>query len=98
MPMHSPAHPGAMLREAMGTKFTIKALADHIGVTRPYLSNLVNGKLAITPRLALLLGDAFPDLDAEYWMRLQATYDLAELRREKSTRRVKPMRALATAQ
>ncbi|HEY5329850.1 MAG TPA: HigA family addiction module antitoxin [Acidobacteriaceae bacterium] len=94
MQMHSPAHPGEMVRLAMGEGLTVTALAAHLGVPREHLSKVLSGKRAVTPRLALRLEDAFPRLDAEYWLRLQSQYELAELRKVKR-KRLKPL--LATA-
>lgn len=42
--MHSPAHPGEVLRDGVfdGTSITVTDFANRIGVTRLTLSNLLN--------------------------------------------------------
>ena len=44
---------------------------------RQALNNLVNGKAAISPEMAIRLDKAFGG-GAETWLRLQAAYDLAQ--------------------
>jgi addiction module HigA family antidote len=48
-------HPGEMLSIEIveGRNLTIAKAADLLGVTRPTLSNILNGKAAITPNIAL---------------------------------------------
>ena len=94
MPMHSPAHPGQLLREHMGEKITVSALARHLGMTRANLSMILNGRLGITAATALKLSQAFPVWDAEFWLGLQTYYDLAQARKKKR-KPIKPMLAKA---
>ncbi len=51
--------------------------AKVLGVTRQALSNVVNGKAAISPEMAIRLTKAFGST-AETWLRMQLAYDLAE--------------------
>ena len=51
-----------------------------LGVQRKSLSQLVNGKTGIRTLMALRLSIAFPNTSPEFWMRLQANYDLAQER------------------
>ena len=82
MPMKNPSHPGRIVRngclEPLGLSVT--AGARVLGVSRQALSNLVNGRSRITPEMALRLAKAF-DTDAELWIRLQANYDTAQMRK-----------------
>ena len=82
MPMKNPSHPGRIVRngclEPLGLSVTGGAKA--LGVSRQALSNLVNGRSRITPEMALRLAKAF-DTDAELWIRLQANYDTAQMRK-----------------
>lgn len=74
MRMHNPAHPGEILREQMGD-MSVTRLAEHIGITRPALSRLLNGKAGVSADMALKLSEAFgtsPDL----WLNMQTQYDL----------------------
>ena len=79
MPMNNPPHPGLSVRhdclEALGISVTEGAKI--LGVTRQALNNLVNCQAAISPEMAIRLNKAFGG-GAETWLRLQATYDLAE--------------------
>jgi len=84
-PMHTPPHPGRIVRqdciEALG--LTIGEAAQALGVTRQTLDRLVNERGGISPEMALRLAKAFGG-SAELWLRLQATYDLAETRKHKA--------------
>jgi len=77
--MKNPPHPGLSVRhdclEALGISVTERAKI--LGVTRQALNNLVNCKAAISPEMAIRLDKAFGG-GAETWLRLQATYDLAQ--------------------
>jgi addiction module HigA family antidote len=83
MQMFNPSHPGAILREFMGKKITVTALAKHLGIPRGNLSMLLNGRLGVSPTIAVKLAEAFPNTDAELWLGLQAQYDLAPIRTQK---------------
>lgn len=85
--MNNPPHPGGGLRydiEAMG--WTIAECAKRIGLSRTTLSRLLNGQQRITPGIALSL-EQFGWSDADTWLRLQASYDLAQERRRRKKAR-----------
>lgn len=79
MPMLNPPHPGLSVRhdclEPLGLSIT--AGAQVLGVSRQALNNLVNGRSAISPEMAIRLDKAFGG-GAEVWLRMQANYDLAQ--------------------
>jgi len=81
MSLHSPTHPGAIVRydclEPLGLSVTEGARV--LGVTRQALNNLVNAKSGVSPEMAVRLEKAFGST-AETWLRLQAAYDLAQVR------------------
>ena len=78
--MKNPAHPGAIVRDAIEeTGATISQAAARLGVARNTLSRLVNGQQGISAAMAIALEDMGWS-NAEYWMRLQAAYDLAQAR------------------
>lgn len=54
--------------------------AEVLGVARPTLSNLLNGKAALTPEMAIRIEEAFGP-KADHLLRVQLAYDLAEVRR-----------------
>lgn len=72
-----PPHPGAYLREdivpALG--MTIKGLAEHLGVTRATLSDLMHEKRSVSLQMAQRLGKAFGN-GARFWLALQLQHDL----------------------
>ncbi|SRR5579875_409054 len=79
----APAHPGEVLLEDFFKPLGMSqyALAKAIGVPQIRISEIVNGKRAITPDTALRLARYF-GTNAEFWMGMQATYDL-EMARER---------------
>ena len=81
--MKNPPHPGRIVRqdciEPLG--LTITAAAQALGVTRQALNNLVNGKAGVSPEMAVRLSKAFGS-SPEMWLRLQANFDLAQVRQE----------------
>lgn len=80
MAMKNPAHPGLLLRddiEELG--LTVAEAARGLGITRQQLYNVISGKSAISPEMALRLEMAIGG-NADHWLRMQAAYDLAQLR------------------
>lgn len=82
-------HPGVILLkeflEPLGQ--SQKALADHLGVPIQRINEVVRGKRGVTPETAWLLGEAF-NTSPEFWLNLQAAYDLSVSRPESS---IKPL-------
>ena len=85
-----PTHPGEILREEylipMGQ--TQVALAEHLGVPLQRINELVRGKRGVTPETAWLLSQAL-NTTPEFWLNLQAAYDLAVNRPRRKARRLK---------
>jgi addiction module HigA family antidote len=86
MEMYNPAHPGKIVRECMGDAITVSALAKHLGMTRANLSMILNGRMRISASVAVKLGEAFPNQNAELWMALQSQHDLWHAKRRKRTK------------
>ncbi len=90
MPMMNPPHPGSAIKydclEPLG--LTVTAGARVLGVARPTLSNVINGKAAISPEMAIRLEKAFGST-ADAWLRMQAAYDLAQARKREKRIKVK---------
>lgn len=85
--MHSPPHPGEVLRKRIGT-MDVTAFAAKIGVNRVSMSRLLNGQNGISPQMALSLADVLGTAP-EMWLTLQMDYDLwhaREDRREAASR------------
>jgi len=77
-----PVHPGLTLAaELAARELTASALALKLRVPANRLSDIVRGNRAISPETALRLGRYF-GTGAQFWMNLQASYDLA-IAREK---------------
>ena len=91
-----PIHPGEFLKEALEESGTSQAeFARVIGVSPMRISQLVNGTRPVTAELALLFGRAFGQ-SPQYWLNLQAAYDLKTAERE-IRGRLRAMRPLAHA-
>lgn len=92
MTMHSPAHPGEILKEMViePLELTITDVAEHLNVSRKTLSKVLNGLGAITPEMAVRLELAFAKPSAEHWLRLQSAYDLSVLKNQKASLHVQP--------
>ena len=91
MPMKNPPHPGLGLRddlEALG--LSVAGAAVGLGVTRQQLYNVLKGKSAISPDMALRLEKALGGT-AEGWLTLQTTYDLAQARLRMVDLSIKPL-------
>lgn len=72
------SHPGEILKMEIieGRNLTIGKAAELLDLTRPTLSNILNGKAGITPNVALRIEAVFGG-SAKFWVRMQASYDLA---------------------
>jgi antitoxin HigA-1 len=77
-----PVHPGKTLqRELEARDLSANALALKLRVPANRLTEIVRGHRAISPETALRLGCCF-GTSAQFWMNLQANYDLAVARQE----------------
>ena len=72
-----PVHPGEILREEflVPLKMSAGALAKRLGVPRNRIERLASEQTGVTPDTALRLGKFF-NTTPEFWMTLQASYDL----------------------
>ena len=79
--MKNPPHPGRSIKEncldPLGLSVTEAAKA--LGVARHTLSRVLNGHAAISPSMALRLEKAGWS-NADFWLRRQASYNLAQAR------------------
>ena len=82
MAMKNPPHPGRSIRQncldPLGLSVTDGA--NVLGVARHTLSRVLNGHAAISPEMAIRLEKAGWST-AEFWLRRQTSYDLAQARR-----------------
>ncbi|MFM0196305.1 HigA family addiction module antitoxin [Paraburkholderia strydomiana] len=73
-----PAHPGAHIRSSIiPAGMSVTEAAKRLGVGRPALSNLLNGKAALSPEMAVRLEKSF-GADRERLLEMQAAYDQQE--------------------
>jgi antitoxin HigA-1 len=71
-----PIHPGEFLREILEERRLSQAhFARVIGESPMRVSHVVKGTRPVTAELALLFGRAFGQ-SPQYWLNLQAAYDL----------------------
>ena len=83
MRMRNPSHPGELIRISMEAKgWTATECAARLGVARPTLSRMLNGRARVSPMLALAL-ERIGWSDADHWLRMQASYDLARADNER---------------
>lgn len=82
MPMKDPPHPGLSILidclEPLG--LTVTKASELLGVARHTLSRVLHGHAAISPEMAIRLEKAGWS-NADFWMRRQAAYDLAQARK-----------------
>jgi addiction module HigA family antidote len=81
MPMKNPPHPGSLIKtevlEVLG--LSVSKAAEILQVRRATLSDLLNGKSALTPDMALRIEKAFgPEMD--HLLRMQLAYDVSKTR------------------
>jgi addiction module HigA family antidote len=78
--MKNPAYPGASIKDDLAELgLSTAEAAKGLGVTRQQLHNVITGRSAITPDMALRLEIGIGG-SADHWMRMQAAYDLAQAR------------------
>lgn len=77
MLMHTPPHPGEVLKERClePLGLTVTDAAKGLGVSRKTLSTILNGKSGISPEMAVRLSIAF-NTSSESWLNQQSQYDL----------------------
>ncbi|MCX6733351.1 MAG: HigA family addiction module antitoxin [Candidatus Peregrinibacteria bacterium] len=89
-------HPGEYLKEEFLIPLNISMyrLAKEINVSTIRISEIVRGKRSITADTAIRLEKYF-GMSAEFWIKWQAHYDLAEAKDRKDTvgKEIKPYKA-----
>ena len=86
-----PVHPGELLREILEElDLSAYALAKSIGKAPIQVSRILAGKSSITAPMARLFGAAL-GTSAQYWVNLQAHYDLEVAKQEVPLLNVEPL-------
>ena len=80
--MKNPPHPGHSIKDAClePLQLSVAEGARVLGVTRHTLSRVINGQSGISPEMAIRLEKAGWS-NADHWLRLQTSYDLAQARK-----------------
>jgi addiction module HigA family antidote len=90
-----PIHPGEILREDFMPDYalTVRGLAAAVGVSRQTVNELLRGRRAVSPEMALRLSRLFGN-SPEFWLNLQRSVDLwdAEAAIKSDLRNIKPLR------
>jgi len=89
-----PPHPGSFIREEILDELdlSVARAAEILGVRRATLSDLVNGKAALSPEMALRIEKAF-GVSMDTLLRMQAWHDSYTMRqkaREIDVKRYEP--------
>ena len=83
-PMLNPPHLGELVHESMDeVGWNVTETAARLGCERGTLSRLLNGKAGVSANMALALEEIGWGT-ADHWMRMQASYELAQARRHQA--------------
>jgi addiction module HigA family antidote len=90
-------HPGRFLkREIVARKLSANRLSLDIGVPSGRVTDILNGRRAITADTAVRLGLYFGN-SAQFWLDLQSQHDIGVVEREKGAELAKRVRPADTA-
>jgi antitoxin HigA-1 len=91
--MSSLAHPGRLLRREIEARaLSANRLALDLGVPSGRITDILNGRRAITADTAVRLGRYFGN-SAQFWLDLQSQYEIALVERKRGAeiaKRVRP--------
>src|SRR3974377_523442 len=94
-PKRRPTHPGEMLQEDFMPDFglTVAGLAEAVGVSRQSINELLRGRRAVSPEMALRLARLFGN-SPEFWLNAQRSVDLWDAAQnvKQEVRRINPLR------
>lgn len=95
-----PTHPGEMLREDFLPEYglTVSGLAEALGVSRQTINELLRGRRAVSPEMALRLSRLFGN-SAEFWLDAQRAVDLWDAAHAIKTQvaRIRPLKVAKVA-
>ena len=94
-PGFRPVHPGRILKrniDALG--LTIEAFAAHIGTSRQTVHAIIAGRSAVREEMAVRLARAFKTTP-QFWLNLQTNHTVWELERQRSLRRIRPIKNIS---
>jgi antitoxin HigA-1 len=80
MRMKNPSHPGRIVKDSIEyLGLSVAESARGLGITRQQLYRILRGESGISPDVAIRLEQAIGST-ADHWLRMQASYDLAQAR------------------
>ena len=89
--MKNPPHPGGLIKDNIEEYgLSVAEAAEGLGVTRQQLYRVLRGENGISPEMAVRLEKAFGGA-ADFWLRMQMSFDLAQVRAHSETIKVKPL-------
>lgn len=96
-PKRCPAHPGRILREYAVPSLDLSkvAIAEHLGISRQTLYDLLAEKQPVTPQMAVRIGKLLGN-GPNLWLNMQAAFDLWHAKRDVDVSKIptiKPQRA-----
>jgi addiction module HigA family antidote len=99
-PNRCPTHPGKLLRDIVlpALEVSKSSIADHLGISRQTLYDLLAEKQPVTPQMAIRIGKLLGNSPA-VWLNMQAAHDLWHARSKVDTSKIptlkepKPARA-----
>lgn len=95
MRMHTPPHPGGILKEALESiPMSVTAFARHIGVSRVMLSRVINERAGFTPEMSIKISESFGQGQADIWFLMQNDHDFWKASRAKR-KKVRPLKSRA---
>ena len=90
-----PTHPGEMLREDFMPDYglTVAGLAEAVGVARQSINEVLRGRRAVSPEMALRFSRLFGN-SPEFWLNAQRAVDLWDVSQsiKDAVARIKPLR------
>ena len=90
--IHNPKHPGRLVKSLCldPLNLSVTAAATALKISRPTLSKLLNGRIGISPEMAIRISVVF-STSAKLWVDLQAGYDLWKAEQKKKSFRLKAL-------
>ncbi len=90
MAMHNPPHPGEFIRKTYiePFDFSIRSLAENLGVAASTLARIVSERSAVSPEMALRLSKAL-GRSPESWLAMQDNYDLWQAKKSANLSQVR---------
>lgn len=91
----SQCHPGQYVKDKILNAYglSVTEAATALGVARPSLSKLLNGRAHLSPEMALRIEKAF-GMPVEELMPMQTAYDIALIRSRQEQIQIPPFRTL----